>query len=177
MAQITYTKLGIKPVVDEIKVINWNPEVQIEVKQYLPLNKKTEILSDIINASTDAATGFYNSAKIAFNIDLQVIFAYTNIKFTDKQKEDPMKLYDAFYSSGLMAQILELIPESELQWFKTHTKITIDKIYEYRNSVYGILDALKNDYSELGLDVEKLQEALANDDNVGFLKEVMDKLV
>ena len=37
MAQITYTKLGIKPVVDEVKIIDFSPEIKIEVKQYLPL--------------------------------------------------------------------------------------------------------------------------------------------
>lgn len=176
MAQITYTKLAIKPVVDEIKVINWAPEVVIEVKQYLPLQKKLEVLTNIINASTDD-NGFYNSAKIDFNMTLEIIFAYTNIKFTEKQKEDLMKLYDAFYSSGLANQIFDLIPSTELVWFEKHTKISIDKIYEYRNSVYGILDALKNDYSDLGLDIEKLQESLAKDDNIEFLKEVMDKMV
>jgi hypothetical protein len=176
MAQITYTKLGIKPVVDEVKIIDWAPEIKIEVRQYLPLQKKLEVLTNIINASTDD-NGFYNSAKIDFNQTLEIIFAYTNIKFTDKQKEDPMKLYDSFYSSGLAKEIFHLIPERELNWFDKHTRISIDKIYEYRNSVYGILVALKNDYDDLGLDVDKLREQLAKDDNVEFLKEVVDKLV
>jgi hypothetical protein len=108
---------------------------------------------------------------------LEIIFAYTNIKFTDKQKEDPMKLYDSFYSSGLAEKIFELIPSSELKWFDKHTRISIDKIYEYRNSVYGILDALRTDYSDLNLDVEALRTALADDKNVEFLKDVMDKMV
>ena len=176
MAQITYTKLGIKPIADEVKIIDWAPEVKIEVRQYLPLQKKLEVLTNIINASTDD-NGFYNSAKIDFNKTLEIIFAYTNIKFTDKQKEDPMKLYDSFYSSGLAKEIFNLIPERELNWFDKHTRISIDKIYEYRNSVYGILDAFKNDYNNLDLDVEKLKESLAQDENVGFLKEVVDKLV
>ena len=176
MAQITYTKLGIKPVVDEVKTIEYAPEVKIEVRQYLPLQKKLEVLTNIINASTDD-NGFYNSAKIDFNQTLEIIFAYTNIKFTDKQKEDPMKLYDSFYSSGLVEKIFELIPESELNWFDKHIRISIDKIYEYRNSIYGILDALRNDYDGINLDVESIRENLAKDDNMSFLKEVVDKLV
>ena len=176
MAQITYTKLGIKPVVDDVKIIDWAPEVKIEVRQYLPLQKKLEVLTNIINASTDD-NGFYNSAKIDFNKTLEIIFAYTNIKFTDKQKEDPMKLYDSFYSNGLAKEIFHLIPESELNWFDKHTRISIDKIYEYRNSVYGILDALKTDYSDLNLDVDKLREELANGENLELIKEVMDKMV
>ena len=176
MAQITYTKLSIKPIVDEIKIIDWAPEVKIEVRQYLPLQKKLEVLTNIINASTDD-NGFYNSAKIDFNQTLEIIFAYTNIKFTDKQKEDLMKLYDSFYSSGLAEKIFELIPQNELNWFDKHVRISIDKIYEYRNSIYGILDALRNDYDGINLDVESIRENLAKDDNMSFLKEVVDKLV
>lgn len=176
MAQITYTKLGIKPVVDEVKIIDWAPEIKIEVRQYLPLQKKLEVLTNIINASTDD-NGFYNSAKIDFNQTLEIIFAYTNIKFTDKQKEDPMKLYDSFYSNGLAEKIFELIPSSELKWFDKHVRISIDKIYEYRNSAYGILDALKNDYDGMNIDVDKIRQALASDDNIEVLKEVMDKMV
>ena len=176
MAQITYTKLGIKPVVDEIKILEVAPEISVEVKQYLPLQKKLEVLTNIINASTDD-NGFYNSAKIDFNQTLEIIFAYTNIKFTDKQKEDPMKLYDAFYSSGLAEKILALIPQSELTWFDKHTRISIDKIYEYRNSIYGILDALSTDYKNIDLDVENLRQNLANSENIGFLKDVMSKMV
>ena len=175
MAQVTYTKLAIKPIIDTIKKLEWNNE-KIEIKQYLPLSRKLEVLTEIINKSTDD-NGFYNSARIEFNMALEVLFAYTNIKFTDKQKEDSMKLYDAFYSSGLMDEIVKLIPDSELEWFNHHVYISIDKIYEYRNSVYGILDALKTDYSDLDLNVDKFREALAKDENVEFLKEVMDKMV
>ena len=88
-----------------------------------------------------------------------------------------MKLYDSFYSSGLAEKIFELIPSSELKWFDKHTRISIDKIYDYRNSIYGILDAIKNDYSDLNLDVDKLREALAQGDNLELLKDVMQKMV
>jgi hypothetical protein len=87
-----------------------------------------------------------------------------------------MKLYDSFYSSGLAEKIFELIPSSELKWFDKHVRISIDKIYEYRNSAYGILDSFKNDYNEMNFDVNKLREALADDNNVELLKEIIDKM-
>ena len=88
-----------------------------------------------------------------------------------------MKLYDSFYSSGLAEKIFELIPSSELKWFDKHTRISIDKIYEYRNSIYGILDALKTDYNDMDLDIDKLRSSLAQEENLGLLKNVMDKMV
>jgi len=35
-----------------------------------------------------------------------------------------------------------------------------EHMYEYRNSVYGVLDSLKTDYSNLELDTMKIAEAI-----------------
>lgn len=175
MAQVTYTKLGLKPNFDEIAVIHHNNE-QIEIKQFLPLEKKLEVLTNIINNSIDER-GFYNTARIDFNIKMEMLYSYTNIKFTEKQKENSMKLYDNFVASGLMKQIWNLIPEDDRDWFEKHTNANVISIMKYRNSVYGILDALKTDYSDLNLDVESIREQLANDGNITNLKEIIDKMV
>lgn len=161
MAQTTYTKLGLKPNFDEIAIIHCGNE-QIEVKQFLPLEKKLEVLTDIINNSIDER-GFYNTARIDFNIKMEVLYAYTNIKFTDKQKENPMKLYDNFVASGLMKQIWNLIPGDDRDWFERHVNASIVSIMRYRNSIYGILDAVSTDYEGLNLDVNKLKDLLTED--------------
>lgn len=176
MAQITYTKLGLKPDTHKVETINYAEGVIIEIKQFIPFEKKLEILSTIINKSTDD-NGFYNTARIDFNIKMELVYAYTNIKFTEKQLEDPMKIFDALTASGLLEAIFIYIPEDDVKWFTKHANASIESIMQYRNSVYGILDALKTDYSDLDLDVEKLRETLANDTSVSQLKEVMDKMV
>ena len=176
MAQVTYTKLGLKPDLDKVETISYADGITIEIKQFLPLEKKLEVLSNILNKSTDDR-GFYNTARLEFNIRMELLFAYTNIKFTEKQLNEAMKVYDNFIASGLFKDIWNKIPEADREWFEYHADASVTSIMRYRNSVYGILDALKTDYSDLNLDVEKLRETLANDSNVGFLKEVVDKMV
>lgn len=176
MAQITYTKLGLKPELHTIKTIEVSPQVSIEVKQFLPLETKLDVLSNIINKSVDDR-GFYNTARIEFNLKMELIYAYTNIKFTEKQLEDPMKLYDNFIASGLLTKIFEVIPTEDYAWFNKHANASIASIMAYRNSVYGILDALRTDYSDLDLNIESLRQKLAEDKNVGALKEIVDKMV
>ena len=173
MAQVTYTKLGLKPNFDEVATISCGEET-IEVKQFLPLEKKLEILTNIINNSIDER-GFYNTARIDFHIKMELLYAYTNIKFTDKQKENAMKIYDTFSAIGLMEKILELIPEEDLYWFQHHADANIKSIMEYRNSVYGILDSLQTDYGNLNLDIDVIKEKLSNDNNIKDLKEIFDK--
>lgn len=173
--QVTYTKLGLKPDFNKVEIINYAEGLIIEIKQFLPLEKKLEILSNIINNSVDDR-GFYNTARIQFNIDMELIFAYTNIKFTEKQLENEMKLYDNFIASGLYQQIMEKIPKLDRNWFEYHVNASIQSIMKYRNSIYGILDAVKTDYSDLNLDAEKIRESLANDEGIISLKDIIDKM-
>jgi hypothetical protein len=51
MAKISFTKLGLK-VNQEIKTIEYNGQI-IEVKQYLPIQDKLQLISDIINQAMD----------------------------------------------------------------------------------------------------------------------------
>lgn len=173
MAKIAYTKLALAPKKD-VKTFEYNGQT-IEVTQYLPLDQKLDVLTKVINNSGDDQ-GFYNRAKIEFNIILEMIFAYTNITFTEKQKENRTKLYDALVGSGFWSYVMQVLPEDEWNWFNRMTLFTIDKIYEYRNSVYGILDAMKTDYNELDLDATKIRDELADENNLSLVRNVLEKL-
>ena len=53
----------------------------------------------------------------------------------------------------------------------------INNIYNYKNSIAGILDILTSeDYTNLSLDAEKIQKLLSDPENMGFLREVLTKL-
>lgn len=46
---------------------------------------------------------------------LHIVYMYTNLTFTDKQREDEMKLYDLLQSSGLLNKIIENMNEEEYE--------------------------------------------------------------
>ena len=110
MAKIPFSKLGLKTNTN-IGVIGWE-EYNIEVNRYLPFKAKTELVSNIINYSVDE-NGFYNPLKVKLYMVLEIVYAYTNLTFTTKMKEDPFKLYDAIVSSGLFDQIVREIDPSD----------------------------------------------------------------
>lgn len=173
MAKVSFSKLGLK-VNQDIKTIIFNNQ-SIEVKQYLPVNEKLELISNVINASHDD-NNFANPVKVSIFTTLEIMYAYTNINFTDKQKEDLTKLYDMLVSSGLIAAVVNVIPEAEYHEVLCGVSDSIDAIYTYRNSVMGILEQVSQDYSALDLDATKIQEKLADPENMAFLKEVTTKL-
>ena len=52
----------------------------------------------------------------------------------------------------------------------------IRAIYEYKNSAYGIMDALANDYKQLGESTDDIQKKLSDPDNLTLVREVLSKL-
>lgn len=150
-------------------------EIKYEVKHYLPFKEKLELVSNIINKSIDD-NGFYNPMRVKMNMVLEVTYAYTNLSFTEKMKDDPFKLYDILVSTGIFADIVNVIREKDWTEIQDSVWATIKNIYEYRNSVMGILENISSDYSGLSLEAAEIQKQLSEGNGVEFLKEVMAKL-
>ena len=173
MAKISFTKLGLKKN-EEVGILHIN-EQDIEVKQYLPINEKLELISSVINSAADE-NNFSNPVKENVFLTLEILYHYTNINFTDKQKEDPVKLYDLVVSSGLVNKVTDLIPEEELDEVINGVAQSVKAIYAYKNSALGILESISQDYSSLNLDATEIQKKLADPDNMALLKQVLTKL-
>ena len=173
MAKVSFTKLGLKKK-EEIKNITINDQV-IEVKQYLPISDKINIITNVIENSADD-NNFANPVKVEVFANLEIMYAYTNISFTDKQKEDPTKLYDLLEENGIIAEVIAAIPENEYALLLGWIDETIEAFYTYRNSVMGIMEQISTDYSNLSLDATAIQQKLADPQNLELLKDIMTKL-
>ena len=173
MAKVSFTKLGLKKK-EEIKNITINDQI-IEVKQYLPISDKINIITNVIENSADD-NNFANPVKVEVFANLEIMYAYTNISFTDKQKEDPTKLYDLLEENGIIAEVIAAIPENEYALLLGWIDETIEAFYTYRNSIMGIMEQISADYSNLSLDATEIQQKLADPQNLELLKNVMTKL-
>ena len=174
MAKVSFTKLGLVKN-QETKILEWN-EQNIEVKQYLPINDKLNLISNVINYSHEPGENYSNPMKVELFTTLEILYHYTNISFTEKQKEDVIKLYDLVVGSELYDAIIGLIPEGEYCELIAAIDETIYSIYSYQNSVLGILDNVNKDYSNLNFDAANIQKMIGDPDNLGLLREVLDKL-
>lgn len=176
MAKIAFSKLGLtKDKLDEFQTVEFNDQT-VEVKQYLSIAEKAELISRVLNNSVDDDAGYYNNLKLDMWLALEIVYAYSNISFTEKQKSDPMKLYDLLSSNKLLNLIIGLVPESEFYYLTKVTHELATAIYTYRNSALGILDSIGRDYSNLNLDATEIQKKLADPENLTLLKNVIEKL-
>lgn len=174
MAKVSFTKLGLTKNQD-VKILNWNDQ-DIEIKQYLSVKDKMELVSNVLNYSHDGESNFANPIRLDVYTTLEILYFYTNINFTDKQKEDVLKLYDLFIGSGLYGKIIELIPTEEYYNLLNTIQESIEAIYAYQNSVMGILDNVVNDYSNLDLNASEIQKKLGDPENMALLRDVLAKL-
>lgn len=169
MAKIAYGKLKLQEKSQPVER-EWEGNT-IEVKEYLPIEELIELVQDIVNSSVDE-NGYYNPMKINIFLTVKTFFAYTNISITEKQLENIFKVYDALKVS----EIYQIVPIEAYREVHGYVSELIRSIYEYKNSVYGILDGISEDYNNLDLDVNQIQESIANPENLLLLKDVLTKL-
>lgn len=173
MAKVPFSRLNLKKI-DKVQVVTING-LEVEVKQYLPVAEKLELIANVLNNSADD-NNFANPVKTYVLSHLEIIYAYTNLSFTDKQKEDPAKLYDILDTNGIIDSIILAIPPSEYDNLIEDITSTIDAYYKYKNSALGILEAATTDYKNLDLEASDIQKKIADPDNLTLLKDVITKL-
>lgn len=173
MAKPTFAKMALK-INTDVKTVKIG-EQEIEVKQYLPVNDKLILISHVLNNSIDDAN-FSNPIKLDVFTNLEIIFTYTNLSFTDKQKEDLVKLYDILESNDIFNQIIAVIPSEEYNSIIDGVQKCSDAVYTYRNSILGLLDIITQDYDGLDLDAQKLQKEMNDPENLALLRQVLTKL-
>lgn len=175
MAKVSFSKLGLSKN-NTIKNFEYNGQ-NIEVKQYLPINDKATLVAQILSCVlNNDENRFANPLQIEVFTLLGVIEKYTNITFTDKQKEDPAKLYDLIVSSGLWGEIANILNVEDYNALLNYIDEAIKAYYTYHNSVFGIIDSINTKYNNMNLDAIEIQKKLADPENMALLRDVLTKL-
>ena len=165
MAKITYTKLKLKTN-EEIKTFTFN-EQEIEVRQYLPIDSKYDLIMSTLHQSLE--DNIYNSLKLYMFFHVYLVFLYTNISFTDKQKENMSDLYDALKSNGIIDSVLMNIPEEEYNTLYNYLEENAKKLTKSKNSVTSLINNVIKDLptqAQAAMDIvnnfdkEKFQEVV-----------------
>lgn len=176
MAKIAFSKLNAK-VNTDIKTITICEDKEIEIRQYLPVQDKLILAGEVIAAAHDPNNNFANPLKTEVYFILNLFMKYTNISFTEKQKEDPAKLYDMIVNAEWYADIINAIPETEIIELRDTIIETQTAFYNYRTSLLGLLETVQTEYSNMDLDISDLQQKIANGEGIELVKKVIDNLV
>jgi len=148
----------------------------VNVKHYLPINKKLELITKVLDQVSDNPYSFANPVQMDVYTVLEIIFAYTDIEFSEEEKENPAELYDQLEIQNIINPIISTIPESEYKFLMEGIEETIKAYYSYRNSVKGIIEDVTTDYSNLNLDANNIREKIADPENLSLVKDILTKL-
>ena len=160
----------------EPKVIELLGE-KVEVKQYLPMQDKMNILEMVIQTA-DAGT-ILNTLVLDAVFEMYLIFKYTNIEFTEEEKNNILETYDKLEINDMITPIISNIPEIEYKLLRDNLLVMIDDYKTYRNSAKAVLDTLSifaPDMAEKlnnqldNMDTDKLQNVVELAQATGFRK-------
>lgn len=175
MVKVNVTKLNKIKSLDPIDIKIG--EETISVVQYLPLEKKLAIMQNIIEQAGNNEEGFYNIVKLTVFYTIEMLRAYTNISFTEKQLEEPQKLYDIIVLNNIWETVKDSIPEKERDYIWDNTCALAREITEYNHSALGILKLMSDDYENLNFDVQEITEKLSDRTNLDLVRNLLTKLV
>lgn len=172
MPNLSFNKLNAK-VDTSIITLDFNDST-IEIKKYISIVKKIEFIEKIINKVLLENVNYYNPIEVEVLKIVNIIEYYTNITFTEKQREDIYKLYDILISSGLAKKIIEAMDKSELDIIDEFLYSALTNLYKYNNSAFAILESLNREYHDLNFDAEKIQQTLSsNSKELIALRDIM----
>ena len=116
---------------------------KIEVLKYLPAQEKYDLLMITLQESLE--NGAYNEFKLNLYFELNLVFMYTNISFTEKQREDELKLYDNLKSNGFFDLFYQALEEREYNELLIQLNTLKEDTMSYRQSVASIIhDLVRN---------------------------------
>lgn len=164
-----------KETLDNEKVYIIQDLGSVTVKRYLPVDEKLALIGKVATEAHDADYNFSNPLKFKVYLDLNLLKAYTDLEFTEEDLASPQYVYDTLAQSGYLNTLLDMIPEEEKMTIKRYAKDTVNSIYAYQNSAMGIMETLSQNYSDLDLDITKLQQKLANTQDLDLIKQIMEK--
>ena len=165
MAKITYASLKLKTD-NSVDTFDFNGNT-IEVLKYLPVKDKYDLITMTLERAEEE--GVYNPVMMEAYFHLYLVYMYTNLTFTDKQREDELKLYDTLQSSGFISKMIEKISDVEYNTLYTYLEETADYLTEYKNTLKyfaknllsdmtGKIDNLQNMINEI--DEEKYTQVI-----------------
>lgn len=121
------------------KTIPWY-EKEIKISDYLPIDEKISLINITIQKSMN--NGMIHPFFLKKHYELNLIYVYTDIVFTDEDRADEGGLYDSLYCSGLLNEIIKNIPHKEIECLSRMLDSTVAAMKEHKSSAVGVIETL-----------------------------------
>lgn len=172
MTKITYNKLELNNVNIDDNIIVLDNKQEVSIKAYLPIQDKINLIDMVVQESIVEGTGYVDPILSDIIFHTYIVIFYSNVAFTDSQKQNIFKLYDQMERSGFITKVVQAIPNDEYDHLVTSLEKRIEKVDRDLASVVRLIqegmEQLKATFSDaegsletVNLNSETLQNVLA----------------
>ena len=141
MAKVSYANLKLKTNTD-VNTIEFQGQT-IEVLKYLPIEDKYDLV--MIALQKAEQDGIYNPILLDLYFHLYLVYMYTNVSFTERQKDNEPHLYDTLASNGFMKQFLDTIEVEEYEELMLYVNEIMETTLQYKNTAGAVLQSVIQD--------------------------------
>ena len=134
-----------------------NPECEVNVLQYLPIEDKNSLIKMAIQNAEE--NGILNELLLDMYFRLYTIYMYTDLEFTEDEKDDPVMLYDILESNGIIDAVIRAIPEAEWHYLNNMKLVMVKSHITRRNSIAA---TIQNFIEMLPKNAEAANEIIKN---------------
>lgn len=135
--------------------VGLGPEITLDLKTYLPINEKVQLISFVVDNAIDESTGCFSPVRLNVYYSIGVLIYYCGLDIEDI---NVVETYDLFEKLGIFNAVLSEIPEEERQFMEDLLDNTVEDIARYNHSAAGIIHSMTNDAGNLS---DSLQDILA----------------
>lgn len=160
---------------NELKEVQIGDDIKFNVKQYLPAEDKNALL-EIAMQTADQGT-ILNTFALDAIFHTYLVFKYTDIEFTDEEKENLFDLYDILEDNGIIDAVVAAIPTREYESLRTYLTEMVDSYLTYRNSTRALVEQFSMFAPQVAenlatisknVDIDKLQQIVKLADKTGM---------
>lgn len=154
----------IQPKGVESEEVKYGDNVIIKVFQQISARSMYDIVMITLENSKES-NGIYNDFLLDMYFNLNLIYAYTDITFSNAEREDEMSLYTQLEESGILKLVLEHIPAKDYNAMYDYIKTFAENDMKYSGKIGA---AIENFVTELPVAMEKVAKIAENFDMSQF---------
>ena len=127
----------------ETNIVAIDDNTEIEILQYLPIEDKIDLIQIALQKSLE--NGIYNEIKLDMYFNLYLVYMYSNIEFTDEEKENEFKLYNELQSNDIISHVIAGMEEGEYDCLLDYLNVMKEANDTYRRSAAALLQTFIQD--------------------------------
>lgn len=159
---------------NETTTIKVAGDIELAVRNYLPIDEKAQLIQFVVNGAVDDATGTFSPLRVEVFFSLGLCRWYGGISFEDVKPEEISSVYDALDQSGTIDAIARAIPEDEFAFMNDLVRDTIDDIARYNNSFAGVMQIASENTDALNNEVTEIMGKIKNGEGMEQLAVIKD---